>query len=218
MHLQNVLRFLEELKENNNREWFNENKARYLEVKEKFDKIVAFLIKEIAKFDPGVANLLPKNCVFRIYRDVRFSKDKSPYKINFGAAFNKGGKKNPVGTYYIHIEPGKSFVGGGMWMPPGDVLKKVRSEIMYNVEDFKKIIYSKKFKETYSDLMDEKLKRPPVGFPADFPDIELLKYKSFVVGKTFDNKEILKDGFIESVPILFKVLQPLNMFLDKALD
>ncbi|MFC2107737.1 DUF2461 domain-containing protein, partial [Bacteroidota bacterium] len=184
------------------------NKSSYLASKEEFEKIVAFLIKEIAKFDSGVASLQAKNCVFRIYRDVRFSKDKSPYKINFGAAFNKGGKKNPVGTYYIHIEPGNSFVGGGMWMPPGDVLKKVRSEILYNVEDFKKIIYNNKFKDTYGDLMDEKLKRPPVGFPADFPDIELLKYKSFVVGKSFDNKEILKNGFIESVPAIFKVLRP----------
>ena len=218
MEFQNVLHFLEELKKNNNREWFNENKNSYLAAKEEFDEIVGFLIKEIAKFDSGVASLQAKNCVFRIYRDVRFSKDKSPYKINFGAAFNKGGKKNPVGTYYIHIEPGNSFVGGGMWMPPGDILKKVRSEIYYNAEEFKKILSNNKFKSTYGELMEEKLKRPPQGFPADFPDVELLKYKSFVVGKNFGSDDVLQDGFIESVPALFKVLQPLNMFLDRALD
>ncbi len=218
MQLQNVLRFLEELKENNNREWFNENKNRYLATKDDFDEIVAFLIKEIAKFDSGVANLHPRECVFRIYRDVRFSKDKSPYKINFGAAFNKGGKKNPVGTYYIHIEPENSFIGGGMWMPSGDVLKKVRSEIYYNVEEFKKILNNSKFKSTFGELMDEKLKRPPKGFPADFPDVELLKYKSYVVGKRFGDAEIIQEGFIHEVPSVFKVLHPLNQFLDRALD
>lgn len=218
MHLQNVLNFLEELKKNNNRDWFNAHKNRYLEVKKEFDEIVEFLIKEIAKFDSGVAGLQAKDCVFRIYRDVRFSKDKSPYKVNFGAAFNKGGKKNPVGTYYIHIEPGNSFVGGGMWMPPGDVLKKVRNEILYNPEEFKSILNNKKFKSTFGELMDEKLKRPPQGFPADFPDVELLKYKSYVVGKNFGNDEVISNRFINEVPTIFNVLFPLNQFLDRSLD
>jgi uncharacterized protein (TIGR02453 family) len=218
MQLQNVLQFLRELKENNNREWFNTNKDRYLSAKADFDGIVELLIKGISKFDPSVASLTTKECVFRIYRDVRFSKNKEPYKVNFGAAFNKGGKKNPVATYYIHIEPGNSFIGGGMWMPPADVLKKVRSEIYYNAAEFKKVITNRSFKETFGDLMEEKLKRPPKGYSSDFADIELIKYKSYVVGENVSDEDVVNKGFIEDVLNTFKVMYPFNQYLDRALD
>lgn len=218
MNLQNVLNFLSDLKENNNREWFGENKSRFLDAKADFENLVADLIKEISKFDSTISTLTPKDCIFRIYRDVRFSKDKSPYKMNFGAAFNKGGKKYPSAAYYIHLEPDNSFVGGGMWMPRGDVLKAVRSEIFYNPQEFKKIINASSFKKIYNELMGDKLKRPPQGFQSDFPDIELLKYKSYVVGHNVSDKDVLSTEFIGTIPGYFKVLNPFIEFLNRSLD
>jgi len=216
--MKNALDFLKELKANNNREWFNENRKTYESAKTEFESLVNNLIPKIYEFDPEIGSLTAKQCVFRIFRDVRFSKDKSPYKVNMGGFMSKGGRKGFHSGYYVHIEPGKSFLGGGIYMPPADVLKKIRQEIMYNVDEYKNIINNPAFKKIFTQMEGEKLKRPPKGFPADFPDIELLKYKSYVVLHEVKDKNILSENFENNIIDVFKTMYPLNEFLNKALS
>ena len=135
----NILLFLNELKNNNNRDWFHANKPKYNEAKVEFENYINNLIPEIGKFDNEIKHLEAKECIFRIFRDVRFSKDKSPYKPNFGAYIVKGGKKSGNAGYYLHIEPENSFLGGGIYMPPSNILKAIRIEIYENIDEFKSI-------------------------------------------------------------------------------
>jgi uncharacterized protein (TIGR02453 family) len=215
--MKNVLPFLKELKENNTREWFQDNKKSFQQAKAEFEAFIADLIPKLALIDKDLEGLEPKNCVFRIYRDVRFSKDKSPYKTNMGAAMTKGGRKSPYATYYTHIEPGNIFAGGGIWMPPGPVLKAMRGEIYYNADEFKGIIGSPSFKKYFSQLDGDKLKRPPRDFPADFPDIELLKYKNYIVGQKMDEPLVSSDDFTDHLLDVFRALYPFNSFINRAL-
>ena len=133
-----TFRFLKSIQKNNNKVWFDKNKPAYLSAKEDVGALVDGVIAELVKIDKTLAGLSSKDCVFRIYRDVRFSKDKRPYKTNLGASINAGGKKVMVPGYYLHLEPGKSFLAGGLWMPPGEELKKIRQEIDYNGTDYNK--------------------------------------------------------------------------------
>src|SRR5210317_977201 len=195
--MKNVLTFLGDLKQNNTREWFQDNKHRYLEAKNEFDSFIGELLPKLALIDNELKGLEPKQCVFRIYRDVRFSKDKSPYKVNMGAAMTKGGRKSPYATYYFHVEPGNAFAGGGIWMPQGPVLKAMRQEVYYNVDEFKKIIGSAAFTKYFNGIDGDMLKRPPRDFPADFPDVELLMYKSYITGTNI-NDSILGSDDLQS--------------------
>lgn len=215
--MKNVIPFLQDLKENNNREWFNDNKKRFLLAKDEFEVFVADLLPKIALIDKDLSGLEPKQCVFRIYRDVRFSKDKSPYKINMGAAMTKGGRKSPYATYYVHVEPGNSFAGGGIWMPQGPALKAMRQEVYYNAPEFKKIMGSASFTKYFGEMMGDKLKRPPRDFPVDFPDVELLKFKNYVVGNSIDDSIVYDDGFTNHLLEVYKALYPFNTFINRAL-
>jgi uncharacterized protein (TIGR02453 family) len=216
MELKNVLNFLKELSANNNKDWFHANKAVYQEALAEFKAFTEALIGEIASFDKDIASLRAKDCIFRIYRDIRFSKDKTPYKNNFGAAFIRGGKKSPYAAYYIHIEPGESFCGGGIWMPPGNILKAVRQEVYYHSEEFIKILETKKFKETFGQLGGDKLQRPPVGFPKDFPHNELLKFKSYAVMKNMPDERVLSGDLLKDAKADFKTMYPFIQFLNRA--
>ncbi|OQX78277.1 MAG: TIGR02453 family protein [Bacteroidetes bacterium 4484_249] len=218
MNMKTVLDFLTSLRENNTRNWFNDNKAKYETAKKEFEDLLNLLIPAVYNFDPFIGTITPKQCIFRIYRDVRFSKDKSPYKTNMGGFISKGSRNGGFAGYYVHIEPGKSFLGGGLYMPASDDLKKVRQEILYNIEEFKKIISKKTFKKTFKEIEGEKLKRPPKDFPADFPDIELLKYKSYVVLHELTDKKILSTGFNNYIIDVFKEMYPLNKFLNTVLS
>jgi uncharacterized protein (TIGR02453 family) len=213
-----VLGFLEELHDNNNREWFNENKKRYEKARKEMETFVDALIPELLKIDPAIGTLTAKQTLFRIYRDIRFSKDKSPYKDHFGAFLAPGGRKSTQAGYYIHVSAQQSFLGGGAHSPSGEDLKKIRSEIFYNAEEFKSIIGNKKFKETFSILEGDKLVRPPAGFPGDFPDIELLKYKSYTVFRNIDKKEINDSSFNDEVLRVFRTMHPFIAFLNRALQ
>lgn len=211
--------FLENLKKNNNRDWFLENKSAYENAKNDFIELVAKVIKELAKIDKSIAGIEPKSCVFRINRDVRFAKDKSPYKTNFGASINKNGKKAFTAGYYIQVEPSNSFIGGGIYMPPADVLNKIRQEIDYNGIDFKKIILNKNFTQTYDALEDfDKLVNPPKGYDKTNDNIELLKLKSYIATKTLSKKEILEENVGKAIAKDLAVLLPLFTFLNMALD
>lgn len=216
--MKNVLPFLEDLKKNNTREWFQEQKGRYLEAKKEFEEFITAFLPQIAEIDKELAGLEAKQCIFRIFRDVRFSKDKSPYKTNMGAAMTRGGRKTGYATYYFHVEPGNIFVGGGIWMPPAPQLKAMRQEVYYNAEEFKGIINDPGFKKYFAQLDGDKLKRHPRDFPADFPDIDLLKYKSYIVGDHLDDKIIDSSKLSDELLKIYKALYPFNRFINRALD
>jgi uncharacterized protein (TIGR02453 family) len=212
----NVIKFLSDLKKNNNREWFNNNKSYYEDTKDEFFQMVSALILALLKTNPLIANLEVKDTVFRIYRDVRFSKDKSPYKTQMGAYIAPGGRKSLLAGHYIHIEPGNSFLAGGSYCPQSDKLKNIRSEILYNTSEFKSIINAPDFKELFDVISGKKLVRPPVGFPKDFEDIDLLKFKDYTIfhpvkNDLFDNKEFLKKSLV-----IFEKMNPFNDFLNRA--
>jgi uncharacterized protein (TIGR02453 family) len=213
-----ILEFLVKLKENNNREWFTENKKDYIETKELFEQFINELIPAIRSFDDSIDMVTAKDCTFRIYRDVRFSKDKSPYKTNMGAYIVRGGKGSPSPGYYIHVEPGNSFLAGGSYMPQADNLKKIREEVMYNFDRFEKIISAKSFKDTFGDLDDsEKLVNPPKGFPKDFRGVEYLKLKSYVVMHPVYDRLLTEDDFLSYCTGVFKKFFPLKDFLNNAI-
>ena len=217
--METTLDFLKKLKNNNNREWFDSNKTEYLASKEIFEEFVSELIKGINKFDKKVSlDLKPKDCTFRIYKDVRFSKDKTPYKNNMSASINPGGKKSNIPGYYFHLEPDACFLAGGVYMPMPDVLKAIRQEIDYNPLPLINVLKSASFKKEFNGLDEEdKLKNPPKGFNKDHAHSEILKNKHFIVSQKFENKVILKkEGLIKTLDS-FKAMYPFLDYLRKAI-
>lgn len=214
-----TMKFLKDLKDNNNREWFADNKPRYEEAKEEFEAFIAELIKNIARFDPLIAEVNPKKAIFRIYRDVRFSKDKSPYKINFGAHFSGSPSKiHDRAGYYLQIQPGNNFLGGGAYLPPTEWLNKIRQEIDYNTQEFKKVLNSASFKKYFGELQGDKLKTVPKGYPKDHPELELLKFKSYLAMNSCDDKLVTSDDFLKHATSAFKAIKPFDDFLNRAAD
>jgi uncharacterized protein (TIGR02453 family) len=211
-----TLRFLSELKNNNEREWFSKNRKEYEASKENIGKFVQEVIERIIKFDPILKGLEAGQCIFRINRDTRFASDKSPYKTNFGAFIVRGGRKNgdKFTGYYVHIEPEKSFIAGGAYMPPAPWLATIRERISEEPEKFKKILSSKDFIKFFGKIEGEKLKSAPRGYSADHPQIELLKHKSFLVMHEFKDSDVLKPGFQDFIIEAFKAMKPVNDFLN----
>jgi uncharacterized protein (TIGR02453 family) len=209
--------FLRELKENNNREWFDSNRKRYEKIRENLVQVTEILIHEISQIDRSVAGLVPKDCLFRINRDIRFSNDKSPYKTNMGVFIAPGGKNSINAGYYMHIEPGGSFIGGGIYMPPSPVLKTIREEILNNYEEFTEIISHKDFTSNFSTFWGEKLKTKPKGFPDDFEGIEYLRLKNYTVLKEMNDKQMISSTLIDTIKKVFGALYPLNRFINNAI-
>ncbi|GAP42544.1 TIGR02453 family protein [Lentimicrobium saccharophilum] len=217
--MKHIIEFLTDLGSNNNRDWFEKNKPVYNKVKADFETFINGLIADILLFDPSLGGLQAKDCTFRIYRDVRFSHDKSPYKTNIGAFMARGGRKSTGSGYYLHLEPGKSFVGGGIYMPGPEVLKRIRQEIYFNPGAFRSIIEEREFKRIFGKLSEEdKLKRPPRDFPADYPDMDLLMYKSYVCGHSISDQDIVSSGFTGKVTEAFRAMKDLNHFLNNAVE
>ncbi len=215
MTLKPIFDYLKKLKKNNNRDWFNANKDEFGAAQEIFDEFVFDLIQKIQKFDPSIGDLLPKNCIFRIYRDTRFAKDKTPYKTNFGAAICKGGRKSTNACYYIHLEPGASMLGGGLYMPPADRLLAARKNVVKNGTQLLKILKDKTFKSYFGNLIeDDKLSRPPKGFDADDPFIELVKNKHYVVVHNLKDSELVSPTALRNVASGFEKMKSLKKFLD----
>jgi uncharacterized protein (TIGR02453 family) len=214
-----ILTFLAKLAKNNDRVWFEKNKATYLEAKDNYEAFVKKVLDELIKFNPELGGLNPKKLPFRIYRDVRFSKDKSPYKINMGAGFSPNGKLVQEPGYYLHIQPGnKSFFAGGIYMPDGPNLSKIRQEIDYNGEQFEKILKDKKFKKLFDGMDDfDKLKTVPKGYSPDHPQIDLLKLKSFIVTHNFTDVQVKDKKFLKNIVEVAKAIKPLNIFLKEAI-
>jgi uncharacterized protein (TIGR02453 family) len=211
-----TLSFLKNLKQNNNRDWFNENKHLYEDAKNDYESFVEDLIQSISKFDKSIEGLEPRLCTFRIYKDVRFSKDKLPYKTNMGAAINEGGRKNPIAGYYFHLSPGECFLAGGLYLPSPDKLLGVRNRIANTKGAFSKIVNSKEFKKYYCGLWEDKLKTAPKGFPKDHPDIEYLKYKSFLVEHKLTENQIFSKDVIDYISKAFKAMKPMIDFLNEV--
>ncbi|WP_025144078.1 DUF2461 domain-containing protein [Pedobacter jeongneungensis] len=214
-----TLNFIKDVAENNNREWFAANKEVYETAKADVLELVAALIPELAKVDPLLsAEADPKKSLLRIYRDVRFSKNKDPYKNNFGIWFSAKSKGGNEPGYYLHIQPGKGFLAGGYWMPEAAHLKLIRQEIDYNIGDFKEIINEKDFKKSFKLGVDNALKNAPKGYdPAD-PNIEFLKLKSFEATTKISDEEFLKPNLVNKLISSFKTVQPLVAFLRNAIE
>ena len=217
-----TLSFLKELKKNNTKEWFDANRKKYESAKADFAALTNAVIQSLGKKDPSIASLLAKDCTFRINRDVRFSKNKDPYKTNMGMYLSRGGKKSTFSGYYFHVEPGgNSFMGGGLYMPEPDVIKKVRQEIDYNWIEFNKIISQKRFKATYGDLQREEgmaLSREPKGYEKDNPAIEYIKLKSWVATAPVTDQLLTSAHLVKEIVDTFATLHPMIAFLNHALE
>jgi uncharacterized protein (TIGR02453 family) len=219
---QSTLQFLKQLAKNNNKEWFDANRKKYETAKSDFALFFQQVIDTFCKTDTSVSTVTSKNCLFRINRDVRFAKDKSPYKTNMGAYLNANGKKSMTAGYYLHIQPGNSFIGGGIYQPDADALKKVRQEIDYNFDAFKNIIGNKKFKTVYAKGIstngDVKLSRPPKGYDENNPAIEYIKLKSIVATAPLTDAQVTDKKFVSTVVKAFEALHPMILFLNNALS
>jgi uncharacterized protein (TIGR02453 family) len=212
-----ILDFLKALEKNNNRDWFQQNRSWYEEVKTEFEIVVNVLLHELTLIDSELSTITAKDCIFRIYRDVRFSKDKSPYKNNFGAYFVKGGKKSGFAGYYIHIESGGSFIAGGIHRPSSEILRRVRGEIYAHTDEYKSIIRQKDFIYHFGGVTGEMLKSAPSGFPKDFPEIDLLKFKSYTIIKPVTDLQICDTGFLQEALKTFSVMKRFIAFLNDAI-
>jgi uncharacterized protein (TIGR02453 family) len=218
MIAKDTLDFLKKLDKNNNRDWFQANKKAFDAAQ---DNLIAFtgnLIGEAGKFDDAVAAIDPKSCVFRIYRDVRFSKDKSPYKTNLGAYISPGGRKSMQPGYYFHVQPGQSFIAAGKHMPDGPEMLKIRTAIASNTVEFFKIVEKKSFKEQFGEMRGDKLKSAPKGFDPDHKAVEYLKLKEFMgFAELHDDKFLTRAEFPKYLVKVMKEVYPLVAFLRKAL-
>ena len=214
-----TLKFIKDLKKNNNKPWFDTNRKRYEEAKADFILLVENILAAVVKFDPAVASLKAKDCIFRINRDIRFSKDKSPYKTNMGAYINPGGKKINTPGYYFHCEPGGSFAAGGLYLPAPEDLAKVRQEIDYNFDEWKKIVNDKTFKKYFTKVDGiEVLSRPPKGYAEDNPAIEFLKMKSFIVSRPLTDAQLTDKNLVKEVAKTFTVMKPMLNYLTHAVQ
>ena len=215
-----TLQFLDDLKVNNNRDWFLENKKRYEAVKKEYQQLVGDFLDTMKPLDPSLEMLEVKNCTFRINRDIRFSKDKTPYKSHLGVWLSSGAKGMNRSGYYIHLEKGASFIAGGLYCPEAVDLKKMRKEIAYFYDDLEAILNEKDFKREFKDFdRNEKdtLKNPPRGYEKEHPAIEFLKLKSFECSQRIDFSEVTKKDFVATMSKKLIALKPLNDFINRAL-
>jgi len=213
-----TFQFLKKLSINNNREWFSEHKDLYTRVKTNFESFVQELINNLSEYDRTLHGIEARSCIFRINRDTRFSDDKSPYKTNLGALIIKGGRKNihRFAGYYIHVEPGESLTAGGAYIPPSEWLTAIREKIIDNPAEFLQITENREFTRKFGGIEGDKLKRVPKGFNPDHPFAELIKYKSYLVSRSYTDRDVISQDFFESVLEDFLAIKPLNDFLNSC--
>jgi len=220
MILKNSLQFLEDLKENNYRDWFQANQKRYEEYKKDYRQMVDAFITEMSKVDETLSQLEFKDCSFRINKDIRFSKDKSPYKTNMGIWMSAGTKNTNLAGYYVHIEKGASFIAAGVHWPDAADLKKIRSEIAGFYEDLEEIVDAPEFKKIFGSLDSNEnntLKTAPKDYPKDHHAIAFLKLKSFTATAKLSDKEIESKDFVVNTSKKLLVLKPFVEFLNRGL-
>lgn len=214
-----LIRYLNDLQVNNNRDWFHANKTRYQLVRSQFEQYVAQLTGALAQFDPSIKYVTPKESIFRINRDVRFSHDKSPYKTNMGAFICPGGRKTMKSGYYLHIEPGMCFMAVGIYRPPASRLKAIRREIYNEPTEFYDILNDRLFVACFGEMADDqKLKTAPKGYPKDWEYIDLLRYKNYVVSRTLPDEVIVSEDLTETLLKYYKTAYPLHRFINFAIE
>ncbi|GIV28014.1 MAG: TIGR02453 family protein [Bacteroidia bacterium] len=207
------IKFIKAIKKNNHKEWMDANRDWYHKIREQLVSDIEKIIASISKIDGRFQKLTAKDCMFRINRDIRFSSDKRPYKENLAIYLSILGKKSSGPGYYLHIEPGNSFFACGCWMPPSDVLNKIREEIDYNSSDFLKIINDKNFKKQFGEIEGDKVKTTPKGYDKNHPMIEFLKLKSYIVSVAISDKEISDESFKKLFISFIKTARPFHDFL-----
>ena len=211
--------FLAELTQHNERDWFQDHKATYDQLRPEFEAAVGRWLKQMATHDPALVGLEPKQCIFRIYRDVRFSRNKRPYKTHFSAYFSGGGKKSSNPGYYVQLGPnGQTLLAGGMYEPDKEQLARIRQEIDYNSAALHKLLQTPDFSQYFGGVEGEKLKKAPASYPADHPEIELLKHKSFIVSHSVPDATARKLDLDTYVPTVFRAMQPFCEYLQEAID
>ncbi len=213
-----ILHFLRDVAAHNDREWFAGHKGRYEEARGYFEEMVQALIHRIAAFDGGVAHLAVRDCTYRFYRDTRFSEDKSPYKLHFGAYVNAGGKKSLHGGYYLHLQPGGCMLAGGAWCLPPPVLKAVRRSVADEVDEFRSIVEAADFKAAFPVIGESRLKTLPKGFPKDFPYPDYVRPKDYSVCHRVPDDFFRAGDWLERAAGIFELMKPFNDFVNYAID
>lgn len=209
-----TLTFLKELGENNTRDWFNENRKRYEIAKKDFEQLTSRLIQEVTLLQE-LGNTQPKDCIFRINRDIRFSKNKAPYKQWLSAAIGPGGRHSGRVDYYLHVQPGgETFLGAGMWSPTPAQLAKFRQEVDYNASELKAIINNEEFRDFFPEIHGQVMKTSPKGFDKNHPEIELLRRKELFFSHRFTDKEVLSDTFVPHIMRGIVLIKPYCDFLN----
>lgn len=214
-----ILDFLKRLAQNNNRQWFNAHKDEYNHLKLLYEEMVTRFISAISEFDEEIKSVQTQDCLFRIYRDIRFSPDKTPYKTHFGAYIAaQGGRKSTRAGYYFHLEPENNMLTGGIWMPDPATLKILRQSIYENMDEFLDILHAPDFVKYYSDLDGRKLSIAPRPYSKDYEHVDLLKYKDYTAFHHITPKMLKGEDLVLAAIPVFKAIYPLNRFLNYALD
>ena len=207
-----TIRFLKDLEKHNNREWFTGHKDQYDAALANVNQFRDAVLQQLNKTD-----VIEDGRVFRIYRDVRFSKDKAPYKNNFGIHFTRAGKERR-GGYYLHIQPGESFAGGGFWSPEPQDLKRIRDEFAFDDKPIRKLIANKTFTKYFGTLNGDELKTAPSGYDRDHPAIDLIRKKQYIIGRKFNNKEVIDPLFLKEVILSFQAMRPFFDYMSEVLS
>jgi uncharacterized protein (TIGR02453 family) len=213
VNLKSTLEFLKALKRNNNRTWFQDHRTDFDEANRAFEDFVGALIDELRPTE-GFRGLTPKECIFRIYRDIRFSKDKTPYKTHMGAYIAEGGRKGMGIGYYIHVSPGDSILAGGMHEPDPKRLDKFRKAIARDAAPFKKIIGARPFRDYFGEVEGERLETAPRGYPQDHPEIDLLRMKQITVSRQIPDRDLLAPDIVRQTIKGFMLMKPFLVYLD----
>ncbi len=213
-----ILDFLKDLEANNNREWFDASRDRYEKCRTRFLQFTSELIAALRLFDDEIPPLQPKDCMFRIFRDVRFSNDKRPFKTNFGSYMARGGRKSGYAGYYFHIQPGGIFLSGGVYMPPPEHLQAIRQEIWYHPEAYLAHVGNPDFKAAFTDEYFDKLRSAPKGYDKSAPHIDLVRPRSYAWGKPLEEKDLASASLLDESVAAFRLIFPVNRFLNKAID
>lgn len=218
MDIPGILDFLKVLAANNNREWFQEHKAEYLSVQADFEELLAGVIARLSPWDESVAHVLPRDCTYRIYRDVRFSSDKSPYKTHIGGYINARGKKSNHCGYYLHLEPGNCMLAGGSWCMPADMLRAVRQSVCDRIDEYCAIVEDPAFKQYFPVVGESHLKTVPKGFPKDFPYPQYIRCKDFTVACRVEDEFFSRPDFMERIIDVFRQLKRFADFTNETID
>ena len=218
MNIPVIFEFLKELSANNNREWFNEHKSDYLKVQNEFENLLTAIIERISLFDEDIKGIQAKDCTYRIYRDTRFSPDKTPYKIHFGGYINAKGKKSEHCGYYVHLQLGNCLLAGGSYCPSPNILKALRQSVYDNIDEYISIVEDPAFKKYFPVIGESFLKTAPKGFPKDFKYIDYLKCKDYSCAYQIPDEFFLDDHMLDNVSDVFKQLKRFCDFTNYTID